>query len=296
MMKNTHIEHPEDSILTGDLSVLDWFTCTGNKASWKWDGAPAIVWGTNPATNSFFVGTKSVFNKVKLKINESHADIDNNHQGIVADILHHCFDNLPDSDDILQGDFIGYGDTNCFEPNVIEYVFEDVINGEIVIAPHTLYTTETGLLKDSVSQPLNYKLDDTEVCKFLQPDCYIRPSNKITELVNFAKQISTLVEYEDEKSAKQLKIDLNAYIRDNDEIVAEQFDNYNLVRLWLLIKRIKMEFLTLCSHDCDVDCYINEDLIESGEGYVVSNDYGTYKLVNREVFSYANFNAGVIRR
>ena len=25
-MKNTHIEHPEDTILTGDLSVLDWFT------------------------------------------------------------------------------------------------------------------------------------------------------------------------------------------------------------------------------------------------------------------------------
>ena len=295
-LKNTHIEHPEDSILTGDLSVLDWFTSTSTAASWKWDGAPAIVWGTNPATNSFFVGTKSVFNKVKLKINESHADIDNNHEGIVADILHYCFDNLPDSDDILQGDFIGFGNTNCFQPNVIEYVFEDVITQEIVIAPHTLYTTETGLLKDCVSQPLNYKLDDTEVCKFLQPKCYIRPSNKVEELVNFARQIATLVEFEDEKSAKQLKIDLNAYIRDNDEIVAEQFDNYSLVRLWLLIKKIKMEFLSLCSHDCDVDCYINEDLIESGEGYVVSNDYGTYKLVNREVFSYANFNAGVIRR
>ena len=24
-MKNTHLQHPEDSILTGDLSVLDWF-------------------------------------------------------------------------------------------------------------------------------------------------------------------------------------------------------------------------------------------------------------------------------
>ena len=57
-----------------------------------------------------------------------------------------------------------------------------------------------------------------------------------------------------------------------------------------------MEFLTLCSHDCDVDCYIEDEEIASGEGYVVSNDYGTYKLVNREVFSYANFNAGVIRR
>jgi hypothetical protein len=73
-MKNTHLEHPEDSILTGDLSVLDWFLSNG-EISAKIDGAPAIVWGTNPATGKFFVGTKSVFNKVKIKINESHQEI-----------------------------------------------------------------------------------------------------------------------------------------------------------------------------------------------------------------------------
>ena len=28
-MKNTHIEHPEDTILTGDLSVLDCFAGSG---------------------------------------------------------------------------------------------------------------------------------------------------------------------------------------------------------------------------------------------------------------------------
>ncbi len=76
-MKNTHIEHPEDSILNGDLSVLDWFTSGGN-ISTKIDGAPAIVWGTNPASGKFFVGTKSVFNKKLIKINESHEDIDKN--------------------------------------------------------------------------------------------------------------------------------------------------------------------------------------------------------------------------
>jgi len=77
-MKNTHINHPEDSVLTGDLSVLKWFTSKG-KLSVKVDGSPAIVWGTNPATGNFFVGTKSVFNKVKIMINESHQDIDKNH-------------------------------------------------------------------------------------------------------------------------------------------------------------------------------------------------------------------------
>jgi len=50
-MKNTHLQHPEDSILTGDLSVLDWFL-TVDTASVKIDGAPAIVWGTDPATGT----------------------------------------------------------------------------------------------------------------------------------------------------------------------------------------------------------------------------------------------------
>ena len=73
------------------------------------DGSPAIVWGKNPATGNHFVGTKSVFNKVKIKINESHDDIDKNHEGEVAKILHACFDYLPFTDNVIQGDFIGFG-------------------------------------------------------------------------------------------------------------------------------------------------------------------------------------------
>ena len=59
-MKNLHIEHPEDTILTGDLSVLDAFQ-SDNHYSVKIDGSPAIVWGTDPENGKFFVGTKSVF-------------------------------------------------------------------------------------------------------------------------------------------------------------------------------------------------------------------------------------------
>ena len=71
-MKNTHLEHPEDSILSGDLTVLDWFTSIDNDISAKIDGSPAIVWGTEPKTGKFFVGTKSVFNKKLIKINYDH--------------------------------------------------------------------------------------------------------------------------------------------------------------------------------------------------------------------------------
>ena len=41
-MQLKHIEHPEDTILTGDLSAINWFTLQG-KVSLKIDGCPAIV-------------------------------------------------------------------------------------------------------------------------------------------------------------------------------------------------------------------------------------------------------------
>ena len=138
MTKNLHIEHPEDTILTGDLSVLDLLLAEGN-LSVKIDGAPAIVWGVNPATGNFFVGTKSVFNKIKIKINESHQDIDANHTGNVAEILHKCFDYLPRHDGIFQGDFIGFGGSDEYTPNTITYKFDNIVSEEIIIAPHTFY-------------------------------------------------------------------------------------------------------------------------------------------------------------
>ena len=53
-MQLKHIEHPEDTILTGDLSAINWFTLQG-KVSLKIDGCPAIVWGTNPENESFLL-------------------------------------------------------------------------------------------------------------------------------------------------------------------------------------------------------------------------------------------------
>ena len=139
-MQLKHIEHPEDSILTGDLSAINWFTLQG-KVSLKIDGCPAIVWGTNPENEKFFVGTKSVFNKVKIKINYTHHDIEVNHGHIprVASILHLCFEKLPRYDGIFQGDFIGYGGTDTFDPNTITYKFDKDIKQDIVVAAHTRY-------------------------------------------------------------------------------------------------------------------------------------------------------------
>ena len=95
-MKNTHIEHPEDSILNkgkdGALNVLNFLKEKNSELSVKYDGAPAIVWGINPENDKFFVGTKSVFNKKKIKVNYTHYDIELNHgdNANVASILHLC--------------------------------------------------------------------------------------------------------------------------------------------------------------------------------------------------------------
>ena len=292
-MKNTHIEHPEDTILTGDLSVLDWFT-GDSYLSTKIDGAPAIVWGTNPATGNFFVGTKSVFNKVKIKINESHADIDANHTGNVADILHACFDYLPDpKGGIYQGDFIGFGGGVMYTPNTITYIFDEVITQDIIIAPHTVYTADSDL-RDAVASPMKFIITDTPYCKFVKPRTEICPHrDDIEDLCKFARQMSTLCTFVNEKQSKELKKVINSYIREgnpvNEHEIAELHDvDINLLRLWKLVYSIKMDLFFYISTEDVVDCYIGGDQCDH-EGYVMHNDFGSYKVVDRTTFSRLNF-------
>ena len=296
MTKNTHLEHPEDSILNGDLSVLDWFT-TKSKLSVKIDGSPAIVWGRNPATGNFFVGTKSVFNKVKIKINESHEDINNNHDGNVAEILHDCFDFLPRTDRIFQGDFIGNGGDYVYRPNTITYKFPEVIDSEIIIAPHTEYFAEKDL-RDAISYPLQSRLSDTLDVLFVVPDVKVSPHlDDIQEVCNFAKQIATMCEFPEKKIVNRVKKQLNTCIREGieiDDITQEALANdnncdVNVYRLWKLVKSIKETLMLSIVRYDDVECYIDDEECDH-EGYVLSNDYGTFKLINREVFSKANFN------
>jgi hypothetical protein len=292
-MKNTHLEHPEDTILTGDLSVLNWFVNPGT-LSVKIDGAPAIVWGTNPATGNFFVGTKSVFNKKKIKINESHEDIDANHEGNVAQILHSCFDHLPRVKTIYQGDFIGFGGLNEYTPNTITYQFGDIVTQNIIIAPHTCYYAESDL-RDAVAMPDRSIWTDTETVKFVQPNAYILHNQEsfadVEEVCNFARQMSTTATFVTDKEAAKIKQQLNACIRAGEEVNPEDFDcDINLLRLWALVKSIKDDCLHICRNDGPA-AYINGNRIDA-EGYVMTNEFGMFKLVNRECFSYHNFNSG----
>jgi hypothetical protein len=287
-MKNTHLEHPEDSILSGDLTVLDWFIADSDM-SVKMDGKPAIVWGTDPVTGTKFVGTKSVFNKKKIMIAHSHSEIDQFYSGGVAKILHDCFSFLPHHDGIVQGDFLGYGiGEDTLTPNTVTYVFSEPIEQTIIVAPHTLYATDDELkdayhIMDMVDMEM---FDDTEHVKFVQPKCW-SVDKDFTDIVGFARQMAQLVDFATESEAAKLKIALNKCIREGREIDPETFDNSRLISYWFLVKSIKEDVLKLCRNNGPKAYLGNRQC--AGEGYVRTNEFGMFKLVNREVFSHANF-------
>ena len=304
-MPNTHIEHPEDSILSGDLRVLRWFTEQGN-ISVKIDGSPAIVWGTNPATKKFFVGTKSVFNKKLIKINHSHKEIDKNHTGFVAEVLHACFDNLPKTKKVYQGDFIGFGGDYIYRPNTITYKFDEIIKQNIIIAPHTEYLVKQDL-KDAVAVPLSCipRVSNKTSVRFVKPAAEIHNDNEsIRSKCNFARQMATLCEFPTKSSVvNNIKKQLNACIREGLEVtdliqegiaLTNKVD-VNVIRLWKLIESIKLELFHYILVEDSIGCEIAGHDVDH-EGYVLENKFGTFKIVDREVFSYHNFNISKNRK
>jgi len=302
-----HIEHPEDSILTGDLDVLSWFTSAG-RLSLKIDGSPAIVWGIDPSDGKFFVGTKSVFNKRIPKVIKSVQDLVKfGYEGELFDILWHCFRFLPRTEGIFQGDFIGFGGDSEYTPNTLTYKFKESLMENIIVAPHTQHVEllEDNTLRNTYPVPLKYdQLESTLYCKFIQPRAYSADSEydywnsdegteefDLQELADFARQMSTLATFVDEKKAKEIKKVINTCIREEIEIDPEDFAelcDVNLIRLWVLVENMKLIALDACRYDDTLQTYLDDDRID-GEGFVFDNGFGTYKLVNRRCFSYYNF-------
>jgi len=296
MTKNLHLEHPEDTILTGDLSVLDWFSADST-VSIKMDGAPAIVWGTNPQNGKFFVCTKAAFNKQKIRLCYNEDDVFTHFGGQprVTQILIFCLDFLPRTKQVLQGDWIGFGTgLDTFTPNTITYKFSEIVRQDIIIAPHTIYSGADDIREMSAS-PLTTKLISTKNCLFVQPKASICPYREdIEDFCKFAKQMSTLCTFVSDKQAKELKKVINSYIRGGKEVneheIAQNYDvDINLMRLWKLVESIKMDMFFYIESDTDIMCEIDGKLSDH-EGYVMHNKFGSYKIVNREEFSYNNFN------
>jgi len=308
-MENTHLEHPEDSVLLGKKAVQDTINylrnCKGD-CSVKYDGAPAIVFGTHPVTNQFFVGTKSVFNKKKVKVNYTHADIEKNHgnNSKVAGILHTCLEVLPKLEGVYQGDFIGFGGTNRFTTNTITYTFDtdsdSFRNCSVVFAAHTRYSGDTSCVEGS-ENPLNKlsaSFDIPEYLKhnfmctyFVNTDAqFTSRRRRVDYILGLASVVSNFVKYPtDKKEIERLKIAINKCIKENRPVDAI---SGNMLLLFDLITRAKemiMEGLASCEIvDTIIDLGVDIEPVNH-EGFVASNKFGTFKLVKRQKFSFYNF-------
>jgi hypothetical protein len=296
MSKNLHLEHPEDEILTGNLSVLDWFSEVESTISVKMDGAPALVWGTNPQNGKFFVCTKAAFNKKKIRLCYTEDDIFTHFGGQprVTQILIFCLEFLPRTQQVLQGDWIGFGKgLDTFTPNTITYKFPEKVRQEIIIAPHTIYSGSDDI-REMTAAPLMSKLISNKNVLFVQPEVELNPYREdLEDVCKFAKQMSTLCDFVTPNKATQIKKEINACIREqipvNENEIAEKCDcDINLILLWKLVASIKDDMFLFIHELNEIECYIHGEQ-SFHEGYVLSNKFGTYKIVDREVFSHANF-------
>jgi hypothetical protein len=120
--KNLHLEHIEDLVFlqgaSGASSALQYINSVrdmleeggtvNSSVTVKWDGAPAIFVGTDPADGKFFVGTKGVFSKTG-KLVKSTADLDKyGYSGGLRDKLTLALKLLPSLgiQGVLQGDMM----------------------------------------------------------------------------------------------------------------------------------------------------------------------------------------------
>ena len=301
-MPNKHLEHPEDNLLNGvdPYEVLDSLV-NFDRVSTKWDGAPAIVFGKD-CNNDWFVGTKSVFNKVKVKINRSPAEIVANHgEGNVANILMACFYALPrDVMGIYQADFIGFGGDDTYQPNTIEYAFPKVQTADVIVAPHTKYDE---ISPDAVAQPIKEVLRPgspigTVSYRFLSNRATIDIPKRARFLLSVARLLVPYCKFPSVKTGKTLKVLINQRIRQGKYPSREMYRslpdkykqevNYMTFRLYNIILKVKDILLSAATADEDVECFLKGEPTQH-EGFVLHGKHSV-KLVNRLEFSQANFN------
>jgi hypothetical protein len=172
--KNLHLEHLEDMVFDHGIdgarasinflrSIRDMLasgSLSSMNLSVKWDGAPAIFAGTDPADGKFFVGTKGVFAQ-NPKLIKSNSDLDKfGYSGGLADKLKVALKELSKLgiDGVIQGDMMYTSDDLStetidgksyvtFQPNTIVYAVEansslakEINASKMGIVFHTTYT------------------------------------------------------------------------------------------------------------------------------------------------------------
>ena len=293
-MPNTHLQHPEDSILTGDLSAVRDLFGPGH-VSLKIDGAPAVVWGKHPQNGKFFVCTKAAFNKRKDRICYNSEDIHTHfgHQPDVADMLFLMLKYIPREDftGVYQGDFMGFGRTDTFITNTLTYVFPEVITQKLVIAPHAIYDVSENL-SDAVAEPLREIFVDTPHIKWVQPSVDFIHQHQQPPKVDISK-----VQFMTDKESYVAQQQVNALIKSGQEPEDRDlhwiFGDIYLTNLYQMVIEIKEDLMESMIVVDSPKCFLPDGTEVVGEGFVFYSDSGrSYKLVDRPVFAYTNFTQG----
>jgi|TARA_R100001460_G_scaffold1977_2_gene6853 hypothetical protein len=291
-MPNTHQQHPEDTILSGDLRVIRDLYSRGH-VSLKIDGAPAIVWGHYQGR--FFVCTKAAFNKKKIRLCYDTHDI-NTHFGHQEDVANMLFlmlkfldrDQFPG---VYQGDFMGFGGTDTFKTNTLTYVFPEVVSQKLVIAPHTVYTV-SGKLSDSVGSPLTELFVDDDHIKWCQPSV-----DFVYQDIEAPKIDLSNVNFMTPKESFVAQQQINSLIASGQMIEDRDLNwilgDIYLANLYQLVTDLKDDLMSsMIVHDAP-KTYLPNGYEVVGEGFVFYSESGrVYKLVDRPVFSYTNFTEG----
>lgn len=77
-----------------------------------------------------------------------------------------------------------------------------------------------------------------------------------------------------------------------DTVLLDVLGCVYLTNLYQMVVEMKEEVMgSFIINDAPMS-FIFDDIEVDGEGFVMKNEYGTFKLVDRPMFAYANFNSG----
>ena len=178
MAAKLHIEHLEDYLLhEGNsgfqkiLKILSQIPKNEIELTTKIDGKPAIIFGRDPETNKFFIGTKKAITTPAF----STQDINEIYEGELKEILTNFFNELSllSYENFYMGDAMFWpgvkqqdGENISFKPNTIEYIVSKdspigvaIGEKEYGIVVHTEFIGET--IKSASKQPIKIKLPST---------------------------------------------------------------------------------------------------------------------------------------
>lgn len=164
--KNLHLEHIEDEILNfgiggarGSINFLrslrDMLAGSSRSSinmTVKWDGAPAIFAGIDPADGKFFVAKKSVFNKTPL-LYKSQSDINNDAK---------LQSSLKKKFSIALSEFSKLGITNVIQGDLM-FTSEDLESTMIDGQKHTTFQPNTIVYAVPTGTPLDAKFKKAKI-------------------------------------------------------------------------------------------------------------------------------------